>query len=75
MIADELSQGAKETILKAVRKELGLKYNIASQEIVDELDKTGYGCSFGRGPQFVLTSKTIEEIMDILKAVFEATKS
>ena len=71
MIQDELSQGAKSTILKAVREGLGLKYHTASPSIVDELDKSGCGDSFGHGSRFVLSSRTIGEIIDILKTAFE----
>lgn len=71
MIQDELSQEAKDTIIKAVRDNLGLNYHTAGPSILAELDESGYGNSFGRALTFVLTSKTISEIIDILKTAFE----
>ena len=71
MIQDELSPEAKNIILKAVREGLGLNYNVADSPILAELDKSGYGNSFGNDRTFVLTSKTISEVIDILKTAFE----
>ena len=72
MIHDELSQEAKLVILNAMRDGLGLKYHRANSAIVAELDKSGYGNSFGRNNQFVLTSQAISEIVDILKSALKA---
>lgn len=71
MIQDELSQEAKNAVIKAVREGLGLNYNVASPPILAELDESGYGNSFGRNRKFVLTSKAIGEIIDILEVAFE----
>jgi hypothetical protein len=70
MIQNELSQEATNAILKAVRDNLGLKFNSASPSIIIELDASGYGNSFGRGKRFVLTSLAIDEIISILKTNF-----
>lgn len=74
MIQDELSQGAKNAILKAVRDGLSLNSYTASPKIVAELNQSGCcsaSYSAGLGNKFVLTSRTIGEIIDILKTVFE----
>ncbi len=71
MIQDELSDEAKYIILDAVRNGLGLNYHTTSPSVVAELNRFGYGSSFGRERRFVLSSKTISEIIDILKVAFE----
>lgn len=70
MIQDELTQEAKSAILLAVRESLGLNYNRTSPSVITELDKSGYGKSFGRRYTFVLASKAIDEIISLLKTNF-----